>query len=501
MKRMPIVLIVDDERPTREGLARALAAEYRVQLAENGEQAIAMLADEPADIVLTDLRMPGMDGMTLLRRILTRQPQPIVILLTAYGSIETAVEAVKAGAYDFLQKPVDLDRLEVLLRRALEARDIRSENRRLKEQLDVRFGIEHIIGQSAVMLDVLQVIRQVAPTRSTVLIEGESGTGKEMIAQAIHGLSPRRQGPFVAVHCAALAPTLLESELFGHERGAFTGAMERRIGRFEMADGGTLFLDEIGEISPSTQVKILRVIEEYRFERVGGNRPIDVDVRLVAATNRDLKRMVSEGAFREDLFFRLNVVSIRLPPLRDRREDIPLLVAHFLEELSKQNGRVPPKLSPRALDAFTAYDWPGNVRELRNVVERMIVLAQGDTLDVADLPPELRASMPPVSAALGTTSATLEGLTLAEAERRMIEHALLATGGNRAEAARRLGISRRTIHRKIEEYGLDVPARKALLPADAASASTHRRWRATPNVTHETPNAPATPPAGDVSSA
>ncbi len=476
MRRLPSVLIVDDERPTREGLARALADEYRVRLAENGEQALAMLAEEPADVVLTDLRMPGMDGLTLLRRILARQPQPVVILLTAYGSIETAVEAVKAGAYDFLQKPVNLDRLEVVLRRAIEAREIRNENRRLKEQLDVRYGIENIIGRSAAMLEVLQTIRQVAPTRATVLIEGESGTGKEMIAHAIHGLSPRREGPFVAVHCAALAPTLLESELFGHERGAFTGATERRIGRFEMADGGTLFLDEIGEISPTIQVKILRVIEEHRFERVGGSRPIDVDVRLVAATNRDLKRMVGEGTFREDLFFRLHVVAIRLPPLRDRREDIPLLTAHFVEELAAQNGRAPPKLSPAVLDAFNAYPWPGNVRELRNVVERMVVLARSDVLDVADLPPELRTAAPASTVGVGPPApAPLDGITLAEAERRMIEQALAAAGGNRAEAARRLGISRRTIHRKIEEYGLNIPSRRGGASSDEAEHEANQK--------------------------
>ncbi|MCX7818073.1 MAG: sigma-54 dependent transcriptional regulator [Kiritimatiellae bacterium] len=474
MKRLRSVLIVDDERPTREGLARALAGDYRVRLAESGEQALAMLAEEPADVVLTDLRMPGMDGLTLLRRILARQPQPVVILLTAYGSIETAVEAVKAGAYDFLQKPVSLDRLEVLLKRAIETRDMRTENRRLKEQLDVRFGIEHIVGQSAAMLEVLQTVRQVAPTRTTVLIQGESGTGKEMIAHAIHGLSPRRDGPFVAVHCAALAPTLLESELFGHERGAFTGATERRIGRFEIADGGTLFLDEIGEISPAIQVKILRVIEEHRFERVGGSMPIDVDVRLVTATNRDLKRMVDQGAFREDLFFRLNVVSIRLPPLRERREDIPLLAAHFVEELAAQNGRSPPKLSPAVLDVFNVYSWPGNVRELRNVLERMIVLARGEVLDLGDLPPELRA-VAPVAMASSPAAPRLEGLTLAEAERRLIEQALTATGGNRAEAARRLGISRRTIHRKIEEYGLNIPpGRGEPLPAEERLAPARR---------------------------
>lgn len=462
MKRAPTVLIVDDERPTREGLARALGAAYRVLLAESGERALDILAAEPVDVVLSDLRMPGIDGLTLLRRILARQPQPAVLLLTAYGNVETAVEAVKAGAYDFLTKPVDLDRLDLVLRRALEAREVRNENRRLREQLDVRYGIEHIIGQSPAMQEVLAMVRQVAPTRSTVLIEGESGTGKEMIAQAIHRLSPRRDGPFVAVHCAALAPTLLESELFGHERGAFTGAVERRIGRFEMADGGTLFLDEVGEIAPSIQVKVLRVLEERRFERVGGTAPVDVDVRLVAATNRDLRAMVAAGTFREDLFFRLHVVAIRLPPLRERAGDIPLLAARFAEELAAANGMPPPRIAPEAMDALSAYPWPGNVRELRNTIERMVVLARSDTLGTADLPAEIRSA----AGAVGAGPA-VDGLTIEAAERRLIEAALAATGGSRARAAERLGISRRTLHRKLERYGLRdaQPARRGRPPA------------------------------------
>jgi len=449
MKRQPTVLVVDDEKHTREGLARALQGDYRVLLADSGERALEVLAAEAVDLVLSDIRMPGMDGVALMRRIRARTPQPVVILLTAYGSIETAVEAMREGAYDFLTKPVSLDRLDILLRRALEAREMRSENRRLREQLDARYGLEHIVGDSPPMQEVVDTLRQVAPSRATVLIEGESGTGKELVAQALHRLSPRAEGPFVAVHCAALAPSLLESELFGHEKGAFTGAVERRIGRFEMADGGTLFLDEIGEIVPSLQVKILRVLEEHRLERVGGGKPVDVDVRLVAATNRDLKKMVAGGTFREDLYFRLNVVAIQLPPLRDRPGDIPLLAARFLTELANENGVRPPVLAPETLDALTAYPWPGNVRELRNTVERMIVLAHGDTLTPKDLPPALRTAPPrPRGGALS------DGLTLGDAERRLIVAALEATGGNRVQAAKRLGISRRTLHRKINELKL-----------------------------------------------
>jgi DNA-binding NtrC family response regulator len=453
MRRQATVLIVDDEKHTREGLARALQGDYRVLLADSGEQALDLLAGESVDLVLSDIRMPGMDGLALMRRIRARTPQPIVILLTAYGSIESAVEAMREGAYDFLTKPVSLDRLDILLRRALETREMRTENRRLREQLDARYGLEHIVGDSPPMQEVVATLRQVAPSRATVLISGESGTGKELVAQALHRLSPRSEGPFVAVHCAALAPSLLESELFGHEKGAFTGAVERRIGRFEMADGGTLFLDEIGEIAPAVQVKILRVLEEHRLERVGGGRPIDVDVRLVAATNRDLQKMVAEGTFREDLFFRINVVAIHLPALRDRPGDIPMLAARFVAELAEENGVRQPVLAPETLDAMAAYGWPGNVRELRNTVERMIVLAHGDTLTPRDLPAAIRAAIggPAAGRAGGPLS---DGLTLGDAERRLIIAALEATGGNRVQAAKRLGISRRTLHRKINELNL-----------------------------------------------
>jgi DNA-binding NtrC family response regulator len=447
----PTLLIVDDERNTREGLARALNRHYKVLLADSAMAALELLKTEEPDAVLTDLRMPGMDGLTLVRRILAREPQPVCILLTAYGNVETAVEAMKSGAYDFLTKPVNLERLELLLKRAIQSRRLETSNRQLREQLDAKFGLEQIIGQSAPMREVFDTLRQVAPSRATVLIQGESGTGKELVAQALHRLSPRAGNPFIAVHCAALSDTLLESELFGHERGAFTGATETRKGRFELADGGTLFLDEIGEIEPATQVKLLRVLEERNFERVGGMERIEVDTRLLAATNRDLRRMVEEGIFREDLYFRLNVVQIRLPPLRARREDIPLLLQHFLRQFAAENGKTVDGFTPEAVEALCAYDWPGNIRELRNLVERMVVLGRGEKLTLRDVPSEVKEG----GGTLSRLPAPLKGATsMREAEKKMIVQALDANRGNRTRAAEQLGISRRTLHRKLHEFDL-----------------------------------------------
>jgi DNA-binding NtrC family response regulator len=444
----PTILIVDDEKNTRDGLERALQRRYRILTADNGSRALEVLDREPVDVLLSDIRMPGMDGLTLIQRALAREAQPVCILLTAYGSVETAVEAMKAGAYDFLTKPVNLDRLDLLLQRALRSREMETENRRLQEQLNDKYGLEAIIGKSAAMQEVFDTIRQVAPSRASVLIQGESGTGKELVAHAIHRLSPRSKGPFVAVHCAALSESLLESELFGHEKGSFTGAQAQRSGRFEMADGGTLFLDEIGEISPTVQVKILRVLEERRFERVGGSDTLEVDVRLVSATNKDLKQLMEEGAFREDLFYRLHVVVIQMPPLRERIGDIPILAHHFLTELALENGKEIEGFTPDAMNQLSAYDWPGNVRELRNVIERMVVLARGARLTLRDLPASLRegdghAARVPVG-----------DLSLQDAEKRMIEEALRRFDGNRTRAAEHLGISRRTLHRKLNEYGL-----------------------------------------------
>lgn len=444
-----VILIVDDEKSTREGLARALKRSYEVHTAESGAAALDVLSATSVDVMLSDLRMPVMDGMTLMQRALAKMPGLICILLTAYGSVETAVEAMRHGATDFLTKPVNLKELELVLQRVLRSRKAESENRQLREQLDAKFGMENIIGNSPAMQEVFDTVRQVASSRATVLIQGESGTGKELVAKAIHQLSTRKQAAFVPVHCAALSSTLLESELFGHEKGAFTGAAERRKGRFEMADGGTLFLDEIGEIDSSVQVKILRALEERRFERVGGTETVEVDTRLVAATNRDLKQMVADGEFREDLYYRLYVVAITLPPLRERTGDVPLLLKHYLNEFNRENGREVEGFSPDALDLLTSYGWPGNVRELRNVVEQLVVMARGNRIGVRDLPPHIRGG------SQSRASLSVGGTTLSDLEKAAIEQALRQNEGNRTKAAEQLGISRRTLHRKISEYGFE----------------------------------------------
>lgn len=457
------ILIVDDDKNTREGLRRALSGLYDVILADSAETALPLLDARTVDIVLSDLRMTGMDGMTLLQRITARSNPPIVIMLTAYGNVETAVEAMKRGAFDFLMKPVNLDHLDLLLKRALRSHEVESENLALREQLNLRFGMDNIIGQSDVMREVFETVRQAAPTQATILIQGESGTGKELVAHAIHQFSSRAKGPFIAVHCAALSPTLLESELFGHEKGAFTGATERRRGRFEMADGGTLFLDEISEIEPSIQVKLLRVLEERRFERVGGHQTLDVDIRLIAATNADLAAKVKEGTFRNDLYFRLDVVSITLPPLRKRPDDIPLLCAHFLKEFSEKNNKPVESITPEAMGALSTYAWPGNVRELRNVVERMVVLSRTPRLTIRDLPGSLREAVQGDSHRPGIGLRGDSGVratapdSMAQAERLMIESALKRNGDNRTLAAEQLGISRRTLQRKLKEYRLATP--------------------------------------------
>jgi DNA-binding NtrC family response regulator len=446
----PTILIVDDEKSARDGLVRALRREYNVFAAENGASALKILANQNVDVMLSDVRMPGMDGMALMQRAMGKQPDLTVIILTAYGDVELAVEAMKYGATDFMTKPINLDKLELVLERLLKAKKIELENEQLKVQLDDKYGLEKIIGRSAPMQKVFDTIRQVASSRATVLIQGESGTGKELVAKAIHQLSPRVKGPFVAVHCAALSQNLLESELFGHEKGAFTGAMERRIGRFEKADGGSLFLDEISEIDASVQVKILRTLEERQIERVGGDTPVDVDARLIAATNRDLRGMVDDGDFREDLFYRLYVVVITLPPLRDRQDDILLLLNHYLAVFNEENGKKIEGFTPAAYDLLSRYDWPGNIRELRNLVERMVVLAHGNMLDVADISVQVREK------ALGSGEVKIDAeLTVDEMEKRMVIQALEKTGGNRTKAAEKLGISRRTLHRKLNQYGIN----------------------------------------------
>ena len=445
----PTVLIVDDEKSARDGLVRALRRDYHVLAAESGSAALEVLSGQQVDVLLSDVRMPGMDGITLMQRALANHSELTCIILTAYGDVDIAVEAMKQGATDFMTKPINLDKLELVLGRVLKAKQVELENERLKIQLDDRYGLENIIGRSAAMQAVFDTIRQVAASRATVLIQGESGTGKELVAKAIHQLSPRSKGPFVAVHCAALSENLLESELFGHEKGAFTGAMERRIGRFEKADGGSLFLDEISEIDAAVQVKILRALEERQIERVGGDTPVDVDARLIAATNRDLKGMVEEGDFREDLFYRLYVVVITLPPLRERQDDILLLLNHYLSVFNDENGKRIEGFTPAAYDMLSAYGWPGNIRELRNLVERMVVLARGSMLDVKDIPAQVR------EAVSGGGEVRVDAdLTVDEMEKRMIIQALEKTGGNRTRAAEKLGISRRTLHRKLNQYGI-----------------------------------------------
>jgi len=447
-KSRATVLIVDDDKNTRDGLERALRTSYDVLLAEDAERAMELLADGTVDLLLSDLRMPGMDGLTLLRKVHAQHPEMICILLTAYGSVETAVEAMKQGAYDFLTKPVNLDHLEMLIERALHARAIEAENLRLQAQLDSKFGMENVIGNSPAMQPVFDIVRQAAPTQATILIRGASGTGKELIAQAIHRLSTRAKGPFVAVHCAALSSSLLESELFGHERGAFTGSTGRRKGRFELADGGTLFLDEVSEIDAALQVKLLRVLEERRFERVGGETSVEVDIRLIAATNRNLEEWVAQGKFRDDLFFRLNVVDIVLPPLSERQGDIPMLCDHFVREFAARNGKPVTGVTADVINLLSAYSWPGNVRELRNLIEKMVVLSRGDRLTARDVPANIREA---VKGRLPARDSIGEG-SLADLERQKIFAVLQKKGENRTRAAAELGISRRTLHRKLREY-------------------------------------------------
>jgi len=456
------ILIVDDDKTTRDGLERALRGRYDVVLAESGERALEILGAGPVRILLSDVRMPGMDGLTLMKRALAQNPDTICILLTAYGNVETAVEAMKLGAYDFLMKPVNLDHLDLLLKRAVRSSEMESENVSLREQLDNKYGMESLVGNSPVMHQLFETIRQAAPTQATVLVQGESGTGKELVAHAVHRLSSRSKCPFVAVHCAALSPTLLESELFGHEKGAFTGAVARRQGRFELADGGTLFLDEISEIDKSVQVKLLRVLEERKFERVGGSETVEVDIRLIVATNRRLKDLVDAGKFREDLFFRLDVVNINLPPLRDRMDDVPLLCTHFLREFNEKNDKRIEGLTPDAMNMLLAYPWPGNVRELRNTVEKMVVLSHSNRLSARDIPPNIREAVKGAGGLPGRDmpAHAISPESMADAEKKMILQALKKSGDNITKAAQMLGISRRTIHRKLKQYQVQEPVRR-----------------------------------------
>ena len=444
----PTILIVDDEKHTREGLRTSLEDRFEVYIAADFQGALNVLESDSVDLMVTDLRLGGDDGMKLIDKVLSLPHPPICIMMTAYGSVDTAVEAMKHGAYDFVTKPINIDKLEILINRALKSRDMETENVSLKQQVEKRYGLENLIGESQVMQEIFDTIKQVAPSRATVLIQGESGTGKELVAHAIHNLSNRNKAKFIAVHCAALSPQLLESELFGHERGAFTGAVEKRIGRFEQANGGTLFLDEIGEIDASTQVKLLRLLGERSFERVGGNQTLQADVRVIAATNKNLEKLVAEGKFRDDLFYRLNVVQITLPPLRERREDIPLLTAAFLKHFAKENDKPFRELTPDAMQCILAYNLPGNVRELRTAIEHGVVMASGAKISVRDLPTAFRQSAQSALAGKFILAAS-NHLNLHETEHRLMMRALEETKGNVTAAAKKLGISRRTLHRKM----------------------------------------------------
>ena len=449
-----MLLIVDDEKSTREGLRAALEDRYDVYLAEDARSAVDLLEREHFRVLLTDFRLPSEDGMKLIARAKSLSRPPVCILMTAYGSEELAVEAMKSGADDYIAKGrLQIDELEMRIARALRQQNLEAENATLRQQLETRFGMENIVGESPAMQEVLDVVRQVAPTPVTVLLQGESGTGKELVARAIHQLSPRSRQPLVTVHCAALSPTLLESELFGHEKGAFTGANERRIGRFEQAQGGTLFLDEIGEIDATIQIKLLRFLGERTFERVGSNKTLTADARLIAATNKNVEELVKTGAFREDLYYRLCVVEIRLPPLRERKSDIPLLAQNFLKEFSRQIGKDVKDFTADALETLINYPWPGNVRELRSALERAVVLSRGDRITVRDLPATMR---PGNGAAAAPQRLLAQGdLTVADAEKQLILRALKESGGNRTRAAAKIGMSRRTLHRKLHEYHLE----------------------------------------------
>jgi DNA-binding NtrC family response regulator len=454
----PMLLIVDDEKPTREGLRSALEDRYDVYVAEDAASATQLLEKENFDVLLTDFRLPAEDGMKLISRAKSLAKPPICILMTAYGSEELAVQAMKNGADDYIPKGrMQIDELEMRIARILRQQKLEVENVALRQQLDSRFGLENIVGQSPAMVEVFDVVRQVAPARATVLITGESGTGKELIAKAIHQLSPRRNHPMVTVHCAGLSSTLIESELFGHEKGAFTGAHERKIGRIEHAQGGTLFLDEIAEIDATIQIKLLRFLGERTFERVGSAKTHTADVRLIAATNKRLEDLVAAGQFRDDLYFRLKGVRIELPPLRERRGDIPLLAQTFLRESARENEKAVGEITSDAMERLSNYPWPGNVRELRSAIETAVVLCRSDKITVRDLPPEIRGGVPsiPSVATKAAPAAPAGGLMVKDAEKQLIIRALNESAGNRTEAAKKLGMSRRTLHRKLHTYSLE----------------------------------------------
>ena len=446
------ILIIDDEKNIREGLSASLEMEgYNTVLAENGKEGLELFAKGDIDLVITDLRMPQVTGEEVLEKIISGSPGIPVIVLTGHGSIDTAVEAMRKGAYDFLTKPLNLDRLTLIVKRALQGRELSLQHRLLQEELQELQGkkvFESIIGKSSQMQKVFDMIKRVADSKASVLITGESGVGKELIADAIHNLSSRKDKPMIRVHCAALTETLLESELFGHEKGAFSGAVARKRGRFELANGGTIFLDEIGEINQNVQIKLLRVLQEKKFERVGGEETIDVDVRVVAATNKNLLEEIKNGNFREDLYYRLNVVHIEVPPLRERKEDIPLLVAEFIKTYAKENSKEIEGLDNKTRSILYNFDWPGNIRQLKNCIESAVVMCQGKIITVDDLPPGI------VSSNENETIKIPLGIPMEEAEKIIITENLAYFKGNKSKTADVLQIGRKTLHRKLEDMAL-----------------------------------------------
>jgi two-component system response regulator AtoC len=445
MKKVKI-LVVDDEIVVRESLSDWLKdAGYQVFTAESGYEALEMIEKEKPGIMIADLMMPGMDGIELMKKAREQQPGLEVVIVTAYASIPTAITAMKEGAYDYIEKPFCPERAELLVRKLAEHQELLEENLSLRQRLDDHYRFENIITKSAKMQRVIEVIKVVAKSNATVLVTGESGTGKELVARAIHSQSNRHNKPFIAVSCAALPESLLESELFGHEKGSFTGAYAQKKGKFEFAEGGTLFLDEIGEMSANIQVHLLRVLEEKEFTRVGGNEPIKADVRVVSATNKDLRKAIEKQEFREDLYYRLNVVNVELPPLRERKEDVPLLAQHFLNKFASENRKEVSGFSPDALEFLLDYDWPGNVRELENAIERAVILAKNSLITVDDLPQE--------NLSLGYSIGSKKSIK--EVEKEHILNVLRKTGDNYSEAARILGISRMTLYNKAKEYGFD----------------------------------------------
>lgn len=447
------ILVVDDDRAHRTMLRTLLGGwGYAVQEADDGARAIEKVHEKSYDLILMDVRMVEVSGLQALSEIRSFNPAIPIIIMTAYSSVETAVEALKKGAYDYLSKPLDFDELELAIGRAMDHTRLKEENRALKERLGVGFNTGDIIGRSRVMVELLETVALVAPTEATVLITGESGTGKELIASAIHLNSPRRENPFIQLNCAAITETLLESELFGHEKGAFTGADRRREGRFRLAHSGSIFLDEVSEMSVAMQAKLLRVLQEKEIQRVGGEEVLRVDVRVMAATNRDLKAEIKGGRFREDLYYRLNVVTLAVPALRERREDIPLLAQHFLNTFAEKNRKQIKGFTPQAMDRLVRYDWPGNVRELMNAVERGVILCRGDYVSEMDFPLSVSDVLAPEQELV--REELLADLPLEEVEKVTILKTLESAGGNKSETARRLGITRRTLHKKLKKYGV-----------------------------------------------